>query len=71
MADDNIKLVGRAIDGLAEAQSALIGLIGRGTLPQNWQDVEHVLDDCRNELYKLERILVHRDKIHDCLDNIP
>ena len=55
MTDQDMLLVGRAIDGLGEAQEIVDVLISRGILPLSWREIESVLQSIRVELSNLEK----------------
>jgi hypothetical protein len=60
MNDQDVILIGRAIDGLGEAQDIVEVLVARGTLPISWREIESVLHSIRNELSNIERELINQ-----------
>jgi hypothetical protein len=58
MNDRDVLLIGRAIDGLGEAQAVVDVLVNRGALPISWREIESVLDSVRSELCTIEKELV-------------
>jgi hypothetical protein len=52
--DQDMLLIGRAIDGLGEAQDIVDVLVTRGTLPLSWREIESVLHSIRMELSSIE-----------------
>jgi hypothetical protein len=58
MKDQDVILIGRAIDGLGEAQDIVDVLVTRGTLPISWREIESVLHSIRNELGNIEKELI-------------
>ncbi len=58
MKDQDVILIGRAIDGLGEAQDIVDVLVTRGTLPISWREIESVLHSIRNELCNIEKELI-------------
>jgi hypothetical protein len=55
--DQEIILIGRAIDGLVEVREILKVLLGRGTLPESWEEIACVMDSIRAELSDMEKSL--------------
>jgi hypothetical protein len=58
MNDRDVLLIGRAIDGLGEAQAIVDVLVNRGALPISWREIESVLDSVRSELCTIEKELI-------------
>ena len=58
MNDRDVLLIGRAIDGLGEAQAIVDVLVNRGALPISWREIESVLDSIRSELCNIEKELI-------------
>ena len=58
MNDRDLLLIGRAIDGLEEAQAIVDVLVNRGALPISWREIESVLHSIRNELCNIEKELI-------------
>jgi len=58
MNDRDVLLIGRAIDGLGEAQAIVDVLANRGTLPISWREIESVLQSIRTELCNIEQELI-------------
>jgi hypothetical protein len=58
MNDRDVLLIGRAIDGLGEAQAIVDVLVNRGALPITWREIESVLDSIRSELCNIEKELI-------------
>jgi len=57
MKEQDIILIGRAIDGLGQAQEVVTVLVNRGTLKASWQEIASVLDSIRAELSDIENRL--------------
>jgi len=55
MNDRDLLLIGRAIDGLEEAQAIVDVLVNRGALPISWREIESVLHSIRSELCNIEK----------------
>jgi hypothetical protein len=55
MNDQEIILVGRAIDGLTEVRDVLRVLVNRGTLPDSWTEIVSVMESIRSELLHTEK----------------
>jgi hypothetical protein len=58
MNDRDLLLIGRAIDGLEEAQAIVDVLVNRGALPISWREIESVLHSIGNELSNIEKELI-------------
>jgi hypothetical protein len=58
MNDRDLLLIGRAIDGLGEAQAIVDVLVNRGALPISWREIESVLHSIGNELCNIEKELI-------------
>ena len=58
MNDRDLLLIGRAIDGLEEAQAIVDVLVNRGALPISWREIESVLHSIRSELCNIEKELI-------------
>jgi hypothetical protein len=58
MNDRDLLLIGRAIDGLEEAQAVVDVLVNRGALPISWREIESVLHSIGNELCNIEKELI-------------
>jgi hypothetical protein len=56
--DQEIILIGRAIDGLVEVREILKVLLSRGTLPESWEEIASVMDSIRAELSDMEKSLM-------------
>jgi hypothetical protein len=55
MNDQEIILIGRAIDGLGEVGEIMRALVNRGTLPESWAEIVSVMDSIRCELSDTEK----------------
>jgi hypothetical protein len=58
MNDRDLLLIGRAVEGLEEAQAIVDVLVNRGALPISWREIESVLHSIRNELCNIEKELI-------------
>ena len=58
MNDQEIILIGRAIDGLGEVGEILRVLVNRRTLPESWVEIVSVMDSIRSELSDTEKGLL-------------
>jgi hypothetical protein len=58
MNDRDLLLIGRAVEGLEEAQAIVDVLVNRGALPISWREIESVLHSIRNELCNIENELI-------------
>ena len=58
MNDQEIILIGHAIDGLSEVGEIMRALVNRGTLPESWAEIVSVMDSIRSELYDTEKGLL-------------
>ncbi len=56
--DQEIILIGRAIDGLVDIREILKVLLSRGTLPESWREIVSVMDSIRAELLDMEKGLI-------------
>jgi hypothetical protein len=57
MKEQDIILIGRAIDGLDEAQEIVTVLVNRGVLKGSWREIASVLDSIRADLSDIENRL--------------
>jgi hypothetical protein len=58
MNDGDLLLIGRAVEGLEEAQAIVDVLVNRGALPISWREIESVLHSIRGELCNIEKELI-------------
>jgi hypothetical protein len=63
MNDRDLLLIGRAIDGLGEAQAIVDVLANRGTLPISWREIESVLQSIRTELCNIEQEIISQTSV--------
>ncbi len=64
MNDQEIILIGRAIDGLGEVGEIMRALVNRGTLPESWAEIVSVMDSIRCELSDTEKgLLVNSQQV--------
>ncbi len=54
MNEQEIILLGRAIDGLVDVREILRVLVNRGVLPESWKEIVSVMDAIRSELSNME-----------------
>jgi hypothetical protein len=54
MNEQDIILLGRAIDGLVDVREILRVLVNRGVLPDSWKEIVSVMDSVRSELSDME-----------------
>jgi hypothetical protein len=54
MNNQDIILIGQAINGLSDAREILGVLMDRGVLPTSWREIESVLETIQSELCDLE-----------------
>ena len=57
MKEQDIVLIGRAIDGLGQAQEMVTVLVSRGILKESWLEIASVLDSIRADLSDIENRL--------------
>jgi hypothetical protein len=58
MDNQEMLLIGRAIDALGESQEIVDVLVSRGTLPLSWREIASVLDSIQAELSNIEKELI-------------